>query len=317
VITRRPLKPLPLFPESPRPRLHLLALLFSLVAAGTVRAQELEPRAYSPSPVGFNIVAVVYTNNAGDLNFDPSLPVTDASANINVGALGYVRTLGIVGRSANLGFALPYVRGDVEGRLLGDPVAAHRSGLGDPRLRVAVNLLGAPAMTPKEFMARKPSATIIGTSLVVSVPVGQYDSTKLINLGNHRWGFKPEIGLSRDFGRWTLEADVGVWLFTDNTNFYGGKTRSQEPIGSLQTHVIYTFKPRMWLAFDANFYNGGRTSVDGVPKADLQQNSRAGFTFAVPVTKAHSLKISYSQGAFTSIGADFRSIGVAWQYIWR
>lgn len=289
----------------------------ALLAAGVVRAQELEPRAYSPSPVGFNIFAVAFTHNTGDLAFDPSLPITDASASINVGALAYVRTLGIAGRSANLGLALPYARGDLEGIYLGAPVAAYRSGLGDPRVRLAVNLRGAPAMTPKEFMARKPGATIIGASLVVSVPTGQYDSTKLVNIGNNRWGFKPEIGLSREFGRWTLEGCAGVWLFTDNTNFYGGKTRSQDPISSLQAHVIYTFKPRMWLAFDANFYNGGRTSINGVAKADLQQNSRAGLTFALPITATQSLKFSYSQGAFTSIGADFKSFGMAWQYVWR
>ena len=293
-----------------------LAFALGLVAATTSRAQELEPRAYSPSPVGFNILVVADTYNTGDLTFDPSLPITEASAEIHVAALGYMRTLGIAGRSASLGFGLPYARGNLEGLYLGDPVEAYRSGLGDPRLRFAINLRGAPAMTPKEFMARKP-ATIIGTSLVVSAPLGQYDNTKLINIGNNRWAFKPEVGISREFGRWTLEACAGIWLYTDNTDFYGGKTRSQDPISSLQAHVIYTIKPRMWVAFDANFYNGGRTAINGVDKADLQQNSRAGLTFALPVTKTQSLKFSYSRGAVTSIGADFNSFGLAWQYIWR
>jgi hypothetical protein len=293
-----------------------LASAFVLVAAHLGCAQELEPRAYSPSPVGFNILLVAGTYNTGDLAFDPSLPITDASASIKAGVVGYLRTFGVAGRSANLGVALPYVRGNLEGIYLGDPVEAYRSGLGDPRVRFAINLRGAPAMTPKEFVARK-FGTLIGASLVVSVPTGQYDSTKLVNIGNNRWAFKPEVGISREFGRWTLEGCAGVWLFTDNTNFYGGRTRSQDSITSLQAHVIYTFKPRMWLAFDANFYNGGRTSVDGVPKADLQQNSRVGLTFALPVTKTQSLKFSFSRGAVTSIGADFNSFGMAWQYVWR
>lgn len=293
-----------------------LASAFVLVAAHLGCAQELEPRAYSPSPVGFNILLVAGTYNTGDLAFDPSLPITDASASIKAGVVGYLRTFGVAGRSASLGVALPYVRGNLEGIYLGDPVEAYRSGLGDPRLRFAINLRGAPAMTPKEFVARK-FGTLIGASLVVSVPTGQYDSTKLVNIGNNRWAFKPEVGISREFGRWTLEGCAGVWLFTDNTNFYGGRTRSQDSITSLQAHVIYTFKPRMWLAFDANFYNGGRTSVDGVPKADLQQNSRVGLTFALPVTKTQSLKFSFSRGAVTSIGADFNSFGMAWQYVWR
>jgi len=221
-----------------------LALVLALIASGIARAQELEPRAYSPSPVGFNILLVAGTYNTGDLTFDPSMPVEDASASIKAGVVGYLRTLGIAGRSANLGVALPYVRGNLEGKYLGEQLELYRSGLGDPRVRLAINLRGAPAMTPKEFMARK-LGTIIGASLVVSVPTGQYDSTKLINIGNNRWAFKPEVGISREFGRWTLEGCAGVWLFTDNNNFYGGKTRTQDPITSLQTHVIYTFKPRM------------------------------------------------------------------------
>lgn len=299
-----------------RPLPSGLAVALALIATCTSHAQELEPRAYSPSPVGFNILLVAGTYNTGDLTFDPSLPVEDASASIKAGVVGYLRTFGVAGRSANLGVALPYVRGNLEGIYLGSPVDVYRSGLGDPRLRFAINLRGAPAMTPKEFMTRK-LGTIIGASLVVSAPTGQYDSTKLINIGNNRWAFKPEVGISREFGRWTLEGCAGMWFFTDNTDFYGGKTRSQDPISSLQAHVIYTFKPRMWLALDANFYNGGRTSVNGVAKADLQQNSRVGLTFAMPVTKTQSLKISFSRGAITSVGADFNSVGVAWQYVWR
>ncbi|TAH66309.1 MAG: hypothetical protein EWM45_11755 [Rhodopseudomonas palustris] len=34
----------------------------------------------------------------------------------------------------------------------------------------------------------------------VSAPLGQYDSSKLINLGNHRWKIRPEIGASKAIG---------------------------------------------------------------------------------------------------------------------
>lgn len=297
----------------PRPWLALGTALF---AAAVGRAQELEPRAYSPSPTGFNILVVADTLNYGNLTFDPSLPVDNASAHIHAAAMAYVRTLDLAGRSASLGFALPYARGRFKGNYLGEPQDLYRSGLADPRVRLAINLYGAPALTPKEFAARK-AATVVGASLVVSPPLGQYDPTKLINIGTNRWAFKPELGVAHEFGRWTLEADAGAWLFTDNTNFYGGKTRHQDTIGSLQAHAIYTLKPRMWVAFDANFFNGGRTFVNGVRKNDLQQNSRVGVTFALPVTKQQSLKFSYARGAFTSIGADFNSFGVAWQYVWR
>ncbi len=288
----------------------------ALLAAGLARAQELEPNAYSPSPVGFNILVVADAYNSGDLAFDPAGPISEANAQIHVGALGYVRTLGVAGRSSNLGLFLPYARGDLTGLYLGQPQAVHRSGWGDPRLRFAINLKGAPAMTPKEFAANRPT-TVLGASLVVSAPLGQYDPSKLINIGANRWAFKPEIGYSRAFGRWTLEGAVGVWLFTDNTDFSNGGTRSQDPLGSAQVHAIYTIKPRMWVSFDANYYTGGEVSINGGAKSGLQKNSRMGVSFALPVTAQHSLKFSFSRGAVTNIGADFDSIGVAWQYVWR
>jgi hypothetical protein len=296
--------------------LRWLCLGFGLLAARAAWAQELEPGAYSPSPTGFNIVVVADTYSYGDLTFDPSLPVSNATARINASAFAYVRTLGIAGRSASLSFALPYARGHLEGLYLGQPQALYRSGVADPRFRIAVNLLGAPAMTPKEFAANRPD-TVLGASLVVSAPLGQYDPAKLINIGNHRWAFKPELGFAHTIGQWTLEVDAGVWLYTDNTNFSNGKTRAQDPLGSFQWHVIYTFKPRMWLAFDANYFTGGRTVINGVPNQDEQRNSRAGLTYALPVTAQHSLKFSWNRGAITNIGADFNTFGVAWQYVWR
>ena len=289
---------------------------FGLWAVGTGQAQELEPNSYSPVPTGFNILVVTDSYNYGDLSFDPAGPISEASAQIHIGAIGYVRTLGLAGRSASLALALPYARGDLEGLFLGEQVAVYRSGLSDPRLRLAVNLKGAPAMTPKEFAANRPTS-VLGASLVLSTPLGQYNPAKLVNIGMNRWAAKPEIGYARTLGRWTLEGAVGVWLYTDNTDFAGGKTREQDPIGSLQGHVMYTFRPRMWLAFDANFYTGGQTTVNGVKNDDRQENSRTGLTFALPLTPQQSLKFSYSQGAVTRIGGDFNSFGLAWQCVWR
>jgi Putative MetA-pathway of phenol degradation len=308
-------------PTPPRTRLkqrcaRWLARGLILVTVGSASAQELEPRSYAPSPTGFNILVVADTYSDGAITFDPSLPITDATAHIQAAALGYVRTMGVAGRSGSLGFFLPYARGHLDGLYLGEPQALYRSGLGDPRVRFALNLYGAPAMTPKEFASYQPT-TIIGASLVISAPLGQYDPGKLINIGTNRWAFKPELGFSRTLGRWTLEADAGAWLYTDNTDFFGGKTRSQDPIASFQGHVIYTFHPRWWVAFDANYFRGGRTSIDGVPNDDLQRNSRMGVTFALPLARQQSLKLSYSRGAYTNIGGNFASFGIAWQSVWR
>ena len=191
-------------------------------------ARELEPGAYWPIPAGLNIVTVANNFNWGDLAFDPSAPIDEANSTINTTALALTRAFSLAGRSANAGLVLPVIGGHVEGRFLGEPAEVGRFGLGDPRLRLGMNIYGAPAMTLKEFASYQ-HRTIVGVSVTVAPPLGQYDSTKLINLGTNRWSFKPELGLSRAFGQWVVEAMAGVWLFTDNTDFVGGRTREQDP----------------------------------------------------------------------------------------
>ena len=284
-------------------------------SAGPLVGQELEPGAYSVSPVGVNFLVATYNFNGGDVTFDPALPIESAEATIQSAIFAYVRSVDVWGRSGNVGIVAPYTVGHLEGLYIGEFTEVDRAGFRDPLVRFAVNLYGAPAMDLKGFAAYR-QKTNLGVSLLAALPLGKYDPTKLVNLGSNRFSFKPEIGLSRALGKWTLEVYGGVWLFTDNQDFYGGKTREQDPLGSAQLHFLYTIKPRLWIALDANFYAGGRTTVDGRKNLDLQKNSRMGATFSFPVGSRQSLKFAFSRGAYTTIGADFISLLVGYQYLW-
>jgi len=298
--------------------LKFLTLLFTawvLAAAFPATAQELEPRAYSPSPVDFNILVLGGTFNTGDITFSPALPVEDASADIELYAFGYVRTLGVAGRFASLSVTVPYLQGDLQGLLVGEFTEVRRSGFGDPRLRFSLNLSGTPALTAREFAAHE-HRTNLGASLVVGLPLGQYDQAKIINIGANRWAFKPELGVTHRLGDWSLEGYAGVRFFTDNNDFAGEGTRTQDPLGITQIHAVYTFRPRLWAAFNANFFTGGRTTVNSARNADLQHNSRVGLTLSFPVAQKQSLKVAYSRGAFTNIGADFHTYALAYQWVW-
>jgi hypothetical protein len=286
-----------------------------LLMAAFASAQELEPGAYWAIPAGLNIATVVNSFNFGDLAFDPAAPIDEASARINTTALSFARAFSLAGRSANAGAVLPIVGGHVEGVYLGQPAEVGRFGLGDPRIRVAMNLYGAPAMTPKEFVSFQ-HKTIVGVSVTVAPPLGQYDPAKLINLGTNRWSFKPEVGFSQARGPWVVEAMAGVWLFTNNTTFFGGNTREQDPIVAMQFHLTYKFQRTMWLAGDANYFTGGRTTIGGRQNLDLQRNSRIGATFSSTVGPRQAIRLSVSRGAFTTIGADFLSIGASYSYAW-
>jgi hypothetical protein len=293
-----------------------LCLGVSVVSGGlTARAQELEPRAYSPNPTGANFVLVGYGHSSGDVVFDPSVPITNVSAHVSQAALFYGRTFGLLGRAASAAVQLPYVWGTVEGDVGEERRSVYRSGLADLRLRFTANLVGGPALAPQEFAARRPRTTV-GASVVLVAPTGQYDPAKLVNVGTHRWAIKPELGLSRPAGRWFLELYGGAWIFGDNGDFFGGSRKEQDSILTLQSHVSYVFRPRLWLAGDATFYTGGRTTVDGAEKADLQRNTRYGLTLAVPVKRSSSLKLSWSRGLTTRVGGDFDTLAVGYQFLW-
>ena len=292
----------------------LRALVLSYFAAG-LAAQELQPRAYLPTPVGLNYFGFSYSNNRGGLLFDPSLPVDDASVNANIVTLAFGQTLGVLGRTTQILMIFPYVRANLKGTVAGSQTDAYRSGLGDAAFRYSMNLYGAPAMDLKEFAGYR-QRTVVGASVTVTAPIGQYDPVRLVNIGTNRWAVKPEIGASRAVGKWTLEGAAGVWLFTQNDQFSGALLRTQDPLGSLQAHVVRVLPHRTWLAGDLTFYTGGRSQVSGQDNSDYLGNSRLGASIGIALGRRQSVKISYFKGAVTRVGGDISSIGVSYNIIW-
>jgi hypothetical protein len=293
----------------------LAATLFLLLTfLNTAHAQELDPRAYQPAPIGYNGFIISYGYSFGDILFEPSFPVEDARAHLNFIVAGYYRSYGLFGRFANFTVAEPYAFGHLSGTLEETRKEIYRSGLGDTRFRFAINLKGTPAMKLPEFIKHKKTANL-GASIVISAPTGQYDPAKIVNIGQNRWGFKPEIGLAKFMGNWQIDAYAGVWLFTTNENFRGG-TQKQDPVSSFQFHLTYNVRPAFWLGFDANFYSGGLTHINGVPGTIKQNNSRIGGTLSLPVKRGQSLKISVSRGVIATRGGNFNNLGAAYNYTW-
>jgi hypothetical protein len=56
--------------------------------------------------------------------------------------------------------------------------------------------------------------------------------------------------------------------------------------------------------------------LNGVRGVNLQTNTRAGFTLALPVDRRNSIKLSASTGITSRTGAEASAIGIAWQYRW-
>ena len=281
----------------------------------SARSQDIEPRAYSNAPVGVNFLVAGYAYTRGGIAFDTALPVTDPNLHTSNAVLGYARVVDFWGTSGKVDVLVPYTWLSGSANYMGQPIDRVVNGFGDPAFRVSVNLYGAPALTLPEFVDWQQDL-IVGVSLRVSAPWGQYDDSRVVNIGAHRWVFKPEVGASKTVGPWTLEVTAAAVLFTDNDDFYGGSTRSQDPLYALQGHAIYSFRSGIWGSLDATYFAGGRTTIDGTRNRDLQQNWRVGATLSFPVDRNNSVKTYASSGVSARTGNNYDLLGVAWQYRW-
>jgi hypothetical protein len=283
-----------------------------MLATGAV-AEDLEPRSYANTPVGINFLLMGYSDLHGNVTANPSIPLEDAKLNIQTVVFAYARSLDVWGRSGKFDIVVPEAKLTGSALLAGEPRKRDVTGLIDPRFRFSVNLYGAPAMSLAEFPSYQQDV-IIGTSLAITAPLGQYDDSRLINLGNNRWSFKPELGVSKRVGQVTLELSGAGTFFTDNDELLGNHVLSQDPIYQVQGHLIYAFENGIWASLDATWFEGGKSSVDGVSNHDYQENSRYGCTLTLPLNRNHSIKLNASKGGYTRTGSDFDAVGMVWQY---
>ena len=309
-----------------RARRASIVLAFACAIAGVpapCAAQDLTPRAYFPAPVSSNVLILTYSYSVGELVFDPTLPIEDATGTIHAPVVSAYHAFNLFGRSASITGALPFAVGNLRGTVSGEERAVTRRGMADAVVRLAVNVVGGPALPLSEFVKTPIARNLLGASLKVVAPSGAYDPTRLVNIGTNRWAFKPEVGYTGRAGKFVFDAFAGVWLFTANDSYAAsdanprGVTRTQDPIGALEFHVSYDVRPRLWIAADINYWHGGRTSVNGVEGSlSLQANSRFGVTGSVPLSRRHSIKVSYSDGVIIRVGGNFRVLSAGWQYGW-
>ena len=297
----------------------ICATVITASSSQLLRAQDLSPRAYVITPQGYNAINLTYSFFTGSILFDGATPITGATGTYNVPIVSLYHAVSFFGRSANMTASLPYAIGTFQGRIGETQHSLYRSGLLDSTFRFSVNLMGGPAMTPREFQKWK-EKTLLGVSIKVVAPTGQYDPRKLINWGSNRWAFKPEFGYTEKWGKWELDGYAGVWLYTTNPQYYSPPVPSPQsvsPIGSFEGHLIYEPKKLLWFSFDANYWFGGTTSVNGFANlATRQTSSRIGGTAAIPFSKHQTLKVSYNNGAYTRFGGDYQNVSVSWQYFW-
>ncbi len=283
-----------------------------------VSAQDLDPRSYIRVPVKTTTLVSGFAYSYGGVVTDPTLPVNNIKAYVQTTSLGFAHSFNFFGLSSQALVALPYSWAQVSGEVGNQQRRITRSGFADIRLRFSVLFLGAPAATLAEMRKKPARKTILGASINMVAPTGQFFPDKLINLGTNRWSIRPELALSQPISkRWLFDLYTGVWFFTNNDSFYPGKSlRKQDPMGTFQGHLSYNINVQTWVAVNATFYTGGSSSIDGVYKDDRQANARIGITAVIPTGKQSSLKLAANTGAIVRLGQDFTTFSIGWQRSW-
>src|SRR5262245_18730084 len=296
-------------------RLFGLLLGAAFLMTDPARGQELEPRWFSPSPIGTKFLLGSMGRSEGGILFDPALDIDNVQADLWIATVGAGYTFALAGRQAKVLAVVPIAWGALAANVHDQPQSADMNGFVDPRFKISMGLLGAPALSLTEF-GRTPRRTAVGVAVTITPPWGQYDARQFVNVGYNRWAFKTEIGVSHPIGRWTIDGSAGVWLFTANDSYFPGRAiKTQDPVLALQAHSSYSLPRRSWLAIDATWFTGGETRVDRVRHPDLQRNTRVGATLSIPLAGQQSIKFAYSTGATTRRGSDFDTLNVTWQLV--
>jgi len=286
-----------------------------LLGPAVALAQSMEPRAYANAPVGLNFLIAGYAYSTGGVAFDPSVPLENGRARVHAFPLAYVRSLDVFGNAGSIGLVLPVAQLSGSATLNGVEAAREISGIADPAIRLTVNFYGAPAMGMDQFREYRQDL-IVGASLLLTAPLGQYDPSRAANLGTNRWSAKPELGLSQALGPWTVELSAGATYFTKNDDFLQGNVREQDPLYSAQLHLTRQLGRGMWGALSTTYYEGGRSRLNGVARDDAQSGSRVGLTVSFPLARQYTLKLYANTGLYARTGTDFDTVGIAWQYLW-
>jgi hypothetical protein len=287
----------------------------AVLAAGPASAQELEPRVFANVPVGMSFSLAGYGFSSGNVLFDPALPAEDVNADVHSFFVAFVRAIDFFGLSSKIDVLVPWATGRWQGLYEGVDSTRTAHGLADPRVRLSVNFVGAPALKPQEFAAYQPG-TIVGASLQIWVPLGQYDPERLLNIGSHRWAFRPQIGISHTMGNWIVESTITAFFFTRNGDFWGGNTLEQHPFFAGTLNVVRTVSRTLWLALAGGIGSGARGVVNDVPRETRQTAIRVGLTGVWEFVPRHSARVNIATTRRIERGPDFDAISLSYQYRW-
>lgn len=279
-------------------------------------SQDLEPRRWTPLPVGTSILGAAYAKTSGDIAFDPLLLIEDGKAELDTLVMSYSHFFALGRKLARFDALVPWQHANYRGLLDGTPDGVTRADFTDPVFRFSVHLLGAPdagAGESSKGATKKRVSTVVGAAVAVRVPLGEYIDEELINLGQNRFVVRPQIGMVHSRGPWSFELTASTFFYTENDSFLGDKRRRQAPTHAIQSHVVRVFRPGFWASVSAAYGWGGENTVDTAAKGDTRRDVLAAVSIGFPVARNQGVKFSYSSlRKHTDAGADLDTLGMGW-----
>jgi len=297
----------------------LLFFLFGLIlfcASNKIQAQDLEPRFLSSMPLKANFAGLAYNYSFGDILLNAQ-QIENLNARLNTVAAYYGHSFKLFNKLAKVDALVPYSSGTFNALVEKIDTTAYRNGLNDPTIKLSIILIGEQPLNPHEFAKRERKKFKMGAAFKVKPPLGQYDDSKIINLGANRWGFQFKAASSYQFSKKiVIEVQIDSWFFTENTSYYNGNTLAQKPLLSAQLHMAYIFNPRLWVSGSIGQVAIGETSINGIEQDNNQDSSKFGLTASYKLKKTGSIKLIATKGLYTSLGTNFRTILIGYSFLW-
>jgi hypothetical protein len=279
-------------------------------------AQFTDPRTYTSAPVGLNNLEFDFTHAHSNSSIDTSLVVGSTNLELNKGTLSYTHNFAVFGHFAWITPSVPFA--SLRGSVASSDISGSSTGTGDSSIQFAGLLMGGQALSAEQFATHKPTPSL-GMSLTVTIPTGEYNADKLLNLGSHRWSFKPEIGVSYPFEpehKWVVDAYINAYFFTDNTAYRGVEVLHQEPLPSLEAHISYNLTRSFWASLDTRYAFRGETVVDGVEQQNAQQSLIMGGEAHWSPNSHNSLNLVFAKAVVHSNAPAYTGVVVKYVYTW-
>ena len=276
-------------------RLALAAVASAMMITGAL--SEEGARAYFLLPEDTNIISLTGTllhlevggNTFGAATVTPSYR-RSIEVGGNAGAILIGIPVGSLSASVDMGAGIVELDTDI--------------AQGDLFVGAELGLIGSPSLAPMDYAQYKPGFRA-GIAAKLFLPTGDYDSSRLLNLGGNRWSLQASLPLSYVLAENMIDPELTTFELVPSVQIFGDNddpitVASQKPLWRLEGHITRSFGPTIWASLDGSYAYGGETSADGVSYGSAQQTLSLGATLGLVLNPTVALRLSYLEQVYSS-----------------